>query len=287
MKINFFFITFPFPFGTFLLFAIAGIFCILILCSLICLLIYKFINISSIINKSISFNSNYQFQIFEANYLKFISAFTSPIVILLIKCFYSLQFVHFALFSLSLLIIVYIFTTEYFIKLAFNSYNFIINIDNVLNDYVKKVNNLNSVKVNNFSFNIFSGKSNSYSRAYSTSTIKNNNSNEQKSTAKNYSKKFSKITYDFANELLTSKSLTKFINIFWKDIFENVSESEFISLLIVVEYGDHSMKTLSKAYKLNKLDLSKFIKSITNYLSFKDNEYFTTPTEPAEPPNIL
>ena len=135
MKINFFFITIPFPFGTelfynylykslFTLFEIGSAIYIFTMLYLIYLLINKFINISNIINNN-KLNTKFGKELFEAFLFKYIASAISPTVILLIKCFYSLQFVHFSLVSISLLIILLILSSEYFIYSFFRFYNFI------------------------------------------------------------------------------------------------------------------------------------------------------------------
>lgn len=75
--------------------------------------------------------------------------------------------------------------------------------------------------------------------------------------------------------LLNNQTLTKHIHKFWNDLFKNITKNTFIALLIVVEYSDSSLKTLGKASKVTSSDLNDFTKNMINYLSFKDNQYFT------------
>lgn len=106
---------------------ISSTFYVVILLLFIYILISKFYNVSNILNKNKGYS--YSVQIFNAYYLKFITGLSSTFAILLVKCFYILPFEQFTLISLSFVLILNVICTEYFIKLAFNVYNFIFSSD--------------------------------------------------------------------------------------------------------------------------------------------------------------
>ena len=88
-------------------------------------------------------------------------------------------------------------------------------------------------------------------------------------------KNWNTISYDLSKNILTRQSLSFYIGTFWNDLFDNLNDSQFVALFIVVEYSDQ-MKSLAKASKVNKNDLDKFTKIMIDHLNFKDSQYLST-----------
>lgn len=148
---------------------------IICLISLIAILIYKLVKLSNKINhiKEKGLSKIYDRCLFEQVYLKFGLAILVPSLIFIIKLYSTLQFSHFAIVSLILLTVFGIIGVIV-IDLVFNVVEFMVNVNEALDEYLNIMNKQGEkIKTTkSFVFNILGrGKmsySNLFNRAYST-----------------------------------------------------------------------------------------------------------------------